>query len=305
MKKKVLFFVYCAVMITGIVLFLIFAPNLLNDDSKIEDNKYANRIQLNCEDDIVLTVGSSVELLDGYLTITPSDCSSQMRTEISSKNSTISGITFKNNIITANSLGTYTIKFLIAKSEYSDASDILTITVVDDDDDTNVEILNNNFTNNTTVNILNIFSFDEMFKNFSVDENEYLTYLSNSVKFTSTGRTEIGLNMFTSYLKFSYKFNILINPQYTACIEISDENNGVLEISAEVGDSFEISYVIVYNSNENESQDISIPSNDSVEILTITSPIITCKCLSKTTSTLTITPSNPYVAPKQLTIVFK
>lgn len=309
MKKKIAFFIYCALVITGIALFLVFAPEIQsfkssNNDSN-SDNYYATKIKLNCNDEIVLSVGSKVELLNGYISVTPSNTKSKIRNEISSKNSTVSGISFEDDTITAKSVGVYTIKFLIAKSSSADLSDSLTINVVDHDQDTNVKMLKNNFTSNTTVDICNIFEFDDMFTSYSILDNENLNYNTGSIEFLSTGKPTIELNLSTNYLNYSYKFDVLITPQYTSSIQIFEENSGIINISAEVGEKFEIGYQIIHNSNENETQEIYIEIlSGNVKIESITSPIISCRCTDISPVTLLISSTNPQVQPKQLTIQF-
>lgn len=307
MKKKIFFFVYCAFMVVGIILFLIFTPKLIQNKTSTQPSQYASKIQLNCNDNIILSVGSSVTLLNNYITVLPTNTISNVRYEISSKNANISGISFYNNIIKANAVGVYTIKFLVKKSETVDIYDSMKISVVDEENDTNVQILNNNFTSNTTVNVSNIFSFDEMFTSYSINDNNYLNYNKNLVEFTSIGQSTINLDLKTNYLLYKYNFNITINSQATSNIQIENENNGILEVNTNIGDTFEIVFRIIYNSSESENQQVLVTTENenSIEILSTNSPVITCKCLSKNSTTLTITPINTSIPPKQLTIIFK
>lgn len=307
MKKKIFFFVYCAFMVVGIILFLIFTPKLMQNKTSTQPSQYASKIQLNCNDNIILSVGSSVTLLNNYITVLPTNTISNVRHEISSKNANISGISFYNNIIKANAVGVYTIKFLVKKSETVDIYDSMKISVVDEENDTNVQILNNNFTSNTTVNVSNIFSFDEMFTSYSINDNNYLNYNKNLVEFTSIGQSTINLNLKTNYLLYKYNFNITINSQATSNIQIENEINGILEVNTNIGDTFEIMFRIIYNSSESENQQVLVTTENenSIEILSTNSPVITCKCLSKNSTTLTITPINTNIPPKQLTIIFK
>lgn len=294
-------------MVVGIILFLIFTPKLIQNKTSTQPSQYASKIQLNCNDNIILSVGSSVTLLNNYITVLPTNTISNVRYEISSKNANISGISFYNNIIKANAVGVYTIKFLVKKSETVDIYDSMKISVVDEENDTNVQILNNNFTSNTTVNVSNIFSFDEMFTSYSINDNNYLNYNKNLVEFTSIGQSTINLDLKTNYLLYKYNFNITINSQATSNIQIENENNGILEVNTNIGDTFEIVFRIIYNSSESENQQVLVTTENenSIEILSTNSPVITCKCLSKNSTTLTITPINTSIPPKQLTIIFK
>lgn len=314
MKKKVFFFLYCVLMIGGLVLFLIFSPKFI-DDNTLKDNKtptennqsYATKIKLNCEDDIVLAVGSSVELKQGYISVEPSNKLKDVKITLTKKSGADNGVNFANDTITATNEGKYLLTFSVLKSSSTEIFDTLTISVVAKEDDNKVKLLNNNFTANTTVNLNEMFAIDAGYEIDSIQNNEHLTCANNQITFNNVGNTNLKLNLNTNYLTYKYNFDVLIKPQITSGIVITGEINGILEIEAEVGEYFEISYYLRNESGEYVVQNAEATMSivGVVDDLQVFAPIITGKVIIKTSVKIIITPTDTSIAIKEINVIFK
>ena len=330
MAKKMWFVLYCVLMIGGIVLFLIFSPKLSNNtelnvneqnEEQPENNKdvnntnnevvenFATKIKLNCEDELVNSVGSSVELLSGFITVEPSKYFAQMTYSLSKVSGAVNGISFANNIISAHAVGRYEIMFSVPKTNKEDINDKLYIQVVAKENDNKVKLINNNFTYNTTIQISEMLEISETYTNYTLENNQFLTYSNNKITFNQIGSSVLKFNINEPYLKYNYSFNFIVNPLASSGIYIEGENNGVLEINGVVGSYFDIYYKVIFNSAEHSNQQIDVSLNNSTIIQTgdnfVLAPLITCKILSKGSVKLTITPEDNLVSPKEIIIIIK
>lgn len=330
MAKKIWFVLYCVLMIGGIVLFLVFSPKLSNNtelnvnepnEEQPENNKgvnntnnevvenFATKIKLNCEDELVVSVGSSVELLTGFITVEPAKYFAQMTYSLSKVSGAVNGISFANNIISAHAVGRYEIMFSVPKTNKEDINDKLYIQVVEKEDDNKVKLKSNNFTYNTTIPISEMLEISETYTNYTLENNQFLTYSNNQITFKQIGSSVLKFSINEPYLKYQYSFNYSVKPLSTSGIYIGNENDGVLEINGEIGEYFDIYYKVIFNSAEHSNQQIDVSLNNSTIIQTgdnfVLAPLITCKILTKGSVKLTITPEDNLVSPKEITIIIK
>jgi len=330
MAKKIWFFLYCVLMIGGIVLFLVFSPNLSNDtelnvnepkEEQTSNNNgninlnsekletFATKIKLNCEDKLVISVGSKVELLSGFVTVEPAKYFNQMTYSLSKVSGAVNGISFANNIISAHAIGRYEIMFSVPKTNKEDINDKLYIQVVEKENDNKVKFKSNNFTLNTIIPLSEILNIDKTYSNYTITNNPLFTYTNNYITFINLGKSTMQFSINQPYLRYNYSFNFTVNPLSSSGIYIEGENNGVLEIIGDVGTYFDICYIVIFNSAEHSNQNIIISLNNSTIIQTgenfILSPLITCKILNKGSVNLTITPEDNLVPAKEISIIIK
>jgi len=330
MAKKIWFFLYCVLMIGGIVLFLVLSPKLSNNtdlnvnepkeeqtsnnngNSNLNSEKletFATKIKLNCEDELVISVGSKVELLSGFITVEPAKYFNQMTSSLSKVSGAVNGISFANNIISAHAVGRYEIMFSVPKTNKEDINDKLYIQVVEKKDDNKVKLKSNNFTFNTTIPLSEVLDISKTYSNYTLANNPLFTYSNNYVTFTSIGNSVLNFNIYQPYLRYNYSFNFTVNPLSSSGIYVEGENNGVLEIVGSIGSYFDIYYIVIFNSAEHSNQQILISLDNSTIIQTdesfVLSPIITCKILNKGSVKLTIAAEDNLVPAKEIIIIIK
>lgn len=310
-KKNVFFFLYCAIMIGALILFLILSPKLIQnkeikDKTGETNSNYATKLKLNCADEIVLSVGSSVELLDNYITVEPQSMYSQVEYTISNKSEQETGISFENNLITANEEGSYSIIFSVKKSEDKQIHDTLKITVVDKSSDTNVKLINNNFTNDTTITINEFLDINEEFINYSISNNQHILYNNNQVQFIDVGNSVLQLNLDNNYLRYYYSFNVLINPKIETSIEIKDLYDGIIQVTTNIEDMFDLEYYFKTDSGEHITQEVTVEIEDETVATLVSNlaPILTFKCLKKSSTKITLASANPNIPAKEFILIF-
>ena len=300
-------------MIGGLIVFLILSPKFLTDkplkdnNSTKENNQYATKIQLNCEDEIILPIGTSVELLNGFVSVEPKSKMSEITYKITNNQGPTNGIVFSNNIITAAEVGKYKLRFSVFKSKTTEIYDTLSITVVLPEDDDKVKLLNNNFTANQTLTLNEIVNINAEFNSCSILSNDYITYANNEVNFKETGKTDLKLHINTAYLSYKYSFEVSIKPQINTGIVVIGEDNGVVEVVTDADGYFEILYYFKNAAGENVPQDavVIVENNPYVGIEEVAAPFINGKCDLKLDTKIIITPTDVLIPPKEIIIIFK
>jgi len=325
-------------MIGGIVLFLIFSPDLTNNsdlksntpsseqpsnpnnnnqnnDNNNQNNNeetpkeeiFATKIQLNCSNSIILSVGTCAELLDGYIYIEPQQYINNLTTSIKVESGVADGISFANNKITALGVGRYVITFYVPKTQYVQIHETLSVRVVAAEDDNKVKLKKNNFVNNTTIHITEMLDINETYTDYFIPSTGNVTYVNNQITFNNEGNSTLQFNINTPYLTYKYNFDFLVKKQITASVVIEGENNGVLEIEKEVGKAFNLVYVIKDGSGEDISQlaKTTVETNDIVEIIDEISPTVIFLVLAKGSAIVTITPMDNEIPPRQILVIIK
>ena len=325
-------------MIGGLVLFLIFSPQLTkddelknknnnsveqpkdpetntpdngneenNEDTQEKEETFATKIKLNCDDDILISVGTSVELTSGFITVEPNIYLKDVTTSITVDSGATKGINFSNNIITANDIGRYTIKFSVPKTNNTFINDSLYIRVVSKEEDNKVKLVSNNFTIDTTIPLSEMLEINSIYSNYTLESNEYYTYSNNQITFNKEGNSNILLSINTNFLIYKYCFGFLVKPKVESTIIVEGENNGILQIEKDINEYFEISYFVKYGSGENIRENVSVQLEDDnvIQVIDIVYPIITFKVLEKSSVKLTLTLTKVDIPPKELTIIIK
>ena len=110
------------------------------------------------------------------------------------------------------------------------------------------------------------------------------------------------LHINSNFLIYKYSFRFLVKPKVESGIVIEGETNGVLELEKNIGDFFEISYIINHNSGENINESISIELDNTnvVEFIEINHPIITFKVVGKASVKLTLESMIAEIPPKEI-----
>lgn len=324
-------------MIGGLVLFLIFSPQLTkssdlktknseaeqpnkpndstgdnqdNDQNNKEEKEeiFATKIKLNCEDDITISIGSSVELLSGFINVEPTKYLSEMTTSLSVESGATNGIEFSNNKITAYAVGRYRIEFIVPKTATTQIYDVLSVRVVEKENDDKVKFVNNNFTNDTTISLSEMVEIDELYQDYSILNNDHITYSNNKITFKNTGSSSLNLTLNSNYIAYNYSFDFSVKPKVTSEIYITGENNGVLEVEPNKIGCFDINYEIKLSSGEHIEQDIKVEFEQGgvIEIVgEITAPVITFRVITKASVKIRIIPTKVDVEPKEILIVIK
>lgn len=210
-------------------------------DTPIEPSEpeeiYATNLTLNCATYIVLTVNEQVKLLDGYITIEPVEALDKLTAGIYDENLNFStGITFNNNLILANRLGKYYIKFSIPTSAEQTITKMITIDVVANDAE---DLINQNIFSLTVgdnKSITEIFTFSPSVTNYSYVFDDKMSLNNNVLTAKEVGESDLTVTYIAGMVEYVYKNTITIKalPVYEFLIKdnlgnvISDFNFDVL-----------------------------------------------------------------------------
>ena len=294
MKKKFwrwVFIIFTIVVIASIAITLVcLVPN--DEDKELDTTPdqelYATSFSLNVPSAITILRNETVQLLDGYMSITPIEAKSLVTYTVKSKSgSNKNGITFVNNTITGKTIGEYEIEFSAKKSASTYYTRIVNINVVDDFEE-HITQEQHSVLIGETKRIDEIFTINK--NNYEITTDSKITYTENSLTAQAVGDSNITFKFTDGYLKYSYHFMITVKdlPEYR--IEVVGIENNIININLDNNDSFQINYAI-YNRNEQKvEQDIEvISSNENVVVKErILYPLIKINVLGKGEATLTI-----------------
>lgn len=268
---------------------------------------YASKLTLNCARQVTISVGNKLELLSNYISVTPSNLITNVAVKITPKNDASSnGIAFANNTITPNSVGVYNVKFSIPKSATGELTDTLVVTVVEANQDTRIIQTKDFSTLNEVIAISSLFTIDTTIDSIYIT-NDNIEFSNNSIKGIAVGNTTLNLKLIDNYFCFNYSFNHTIKsiPEYT--IEIEEENNGVVEIICNVGDTILINYAVLDKNRENIHQNLIAETDETgiATVIMVEDPIIYIQCKSKGSCKLTIKSNTLDLEDKVGTLIFK
>lgn len=271
-------------------------PNIPNENPNDpeDETKYAESITLLCPREITMSINSKVKLLDGFLSIVPSNITDySIEIEPKSVNNE-NGLEINERTITATKTGFYTIYFIVPKTKKTFLKDYLVVEVVS-------ELLDDKITQISSVCEINEeIEIDEL---FTISDTNYVVAISNldvaiitenKFKALKIGEHDIDLSLSKDYISYIYTFPILVKeePNITLDLYIDDEIlTDNLTIEKSVGERFLITYELLENNvlTTNQEIDVEIVYSEAVKIISIKSPIITLECIGKGCVKLIIT----------------
>ena len=341
MKKNfTLFFIYAAVILAGLCLFLVFhnkkgdetPPNNIQqeetednnstdndnnqddssdettEDEEADNTIYATKLTLNCARTIDVSTNSNIEIVGAYLTLEPANAN--LNITITAESGNLNDLTFANNIITTKGKGKYRIKFSSPKSKTAELSDTLVVNVKENLTSlvsANLSVL----TIGDTKNLTDVFDFDSAITNKIVQTDEKISYSNNILTANAIGESSITILYDVGMFRFKFTTTITIKdiPMYK--IILTDMSSGAIingntiEYACEVGKTLHIVYSILNRDEEDVNQFVEIKlDNSTVATYVLTEPKIKVTCLSKGSVNLTIVCANDRDSTLTLTIKF-
>jgi len=336
-KHFTLFFVYVAVIIAGLSLFLIFhnqkeepstsgnssqqeqGSNSNNDsnnnssggsdkDEEVDNTIYATKLTLNCARTIDIRTNSSVEIVGEYLTLIPAN--SNLKITITAESGRQEDLTFINNVITSKGAGKYRIKFHSLKSKTNELSDTLVVNVKEVVPEL-VSLKISYLTIGKFVKLDDVFVFDEVVTSATILTDEKINYENKILYANQVGKSCVTIFYNVGMFKFSYSTFLHIKdiPQYVIFIDDVDIPylmvDNVITVSCEVGSSFFIQYSIKNRDEKFVEQLVVIEiDNEIVATYKLQPPLIKITCLSKGSVNLIITCEDDPESKLKLTINF-
>ncbi len=239
-------------------------------DNAPSEEIYATSFSLNLPNTIIIPVGSSVNLLDCYVNVSPSSMIDKLTYEISSN-----GIEFSNNKIIANTIGLHTIKFKMPKDKSTFHAKTITINVCDASENPHVLLIKNLIINGKSEQINNVFSIsDGVVYKILTDNNVNLN--NNSLTGINVGDAEITFNIEDDFIEYVYKFTLKIKEQPEYSIILNNVDNNLIVLNTNDNDVFHINYQVVDKNEQHVEQQISVVSynTDVVKIESVADDIL-------------------------------
>lgn len=338
MKKRSLLFLYPIVVIVTLVVALVFGIKIkqkyfstnkteiekVEQGDSPEDNTedvenesggeqeesqevYANSLLVNLPTKMNILKGTTVELASGYLQVTPNEMLSKITVNINpTYNSAEDGLSFRNNILYANKVGTYQVKFSVPKSTSEHLTKTISITIFEEKTLAHVNQLRKSVYFNEHLSIADVFSINcEL--DFIVNASDILAIKNGNISLLSTGEGEIEFKFLEDHVVYNYQFKITIKdiPEY--CFVFNDLKDNTIEIDLLQDDIFRIYYQINNRQEEAINQQISAVSQDETiaRIEKIESPFIKIKGLKAGNTKIVLTYLKDTSVTFEITVIVK
>ncbi len=267
-KSKWIFTVASVVIVIAVAIILVLREkyhnktNTVLSDAPSNTDTYATSFSLNLPDTIEMNIGSKLKLKDGYVNVTPSGVLNKLEFDIVPKgNSSRNGISFENNMISANEIGSYSIKFKIPKSDYSFYSKTININVYPMEEEIFIKQKSDSLIIGETKSVYELYTVVTG-KNFTISTDEKIQFLNNYLTALEVGISRITFSCAENFMEFIYDFNLTIKNEPEYQILISNVTNNTKTINMLNNEYSYIYYQIVDRDEKYVTQDIDVESQD-------------------------------------------
>jgi len=241
-----------------------------------------------------MSINSKVKLLDGFLSITPSNIT-DYSIEIEAKSSSNeNGLEINERTITATKTGFYTIYFSVPKTKKTFLKDYLVVEVVSELMDDKITQISSVCELNKEIGIDEIFTISNTNYVVAISNSDVAIITENKFKALKTGEHDIELSLSKDYISYIYTFPILVKEKSNVTLDLYIDDEILtdnLTIEKSVGERFLITYELLENNapTTNQEIDVEIVYGEAVNIINVKSPIITLECIGKGSVKLIIT----------------
>lgn len=263
--KSLIYAIFSVIVIVALAITLIFVPkdkeDLDNNETEIVNQEvYAESFTLNLPATIKILKGTYVTLSSGYYSVVPSELSNKLLTEVEVKNGGVNdGIVFEENKITANNVGSYSIKFKMQKSKSGYFTKSVNIVVFENVQESHVYSNDVQLRVDESKNISDLFTItNEEDCNITTGQNVVLN--DNVLTAKNVGDCDVYFKFTQDYLTYNYKFTLGVLPKPVYSIELVDIANNTINLN--VGSSSHIQFEVKDIFNESVSQLVKAWSSD-------------------------------------------
>ena len=265
MNKRAKVWIYAIISVLAILGLIVALVLIPKDDEPDFDNEsndsptevYATNFQINLPTTIEIPVGQSVKILDGFVSVSPASVLNKLTYELSSN----SGITFSNNVITANEVGYYSLKFKMPKSQSAYFVKTISIVVSQNYDNAHASIINNSIEKGKAQNIYEIFDIENGFS-FNMTSDNKVNISGDTLTGLTVGSSEINLSFVDGYLEYIYSFSIIVKEQPEYQIKLNNVSNNLIIIDISENDVYLINYEVLDKNNQHVTQQILAQSSN-------------------------------------------
>lgn len=262
MKKKALYWLYACIVVVVLALCLVIPKLIKNNEEDLnkgtQTKEYATSFSLNLPDTINIFIGTKINLKAGYVNVTPANMVEKLNVEVKAKeNSSLSGMLFENNQITANDVGKYSLVFKMPKSASTNFSKTISVNVLEEKENSHVYKEINSIEVTKSLEINKVFTIKENVV-FSIMTDNKVSIEEGIIKANSVGQSEIQFVFTEQFVQYIYDFELTIKelPRYQIILKNLSENK--IEININEDDVFQLQYQIIDAGSEDISQDVIV-----------------------------------------------
>lgn len=305
-KKSALYVVYFLGVILLVVLCLIFV--------RANEKDYVNKtikagassgltLKINCPKEIEMVAGSSVKLLDGFISVQPESAklTHTIETDGNSK-----GIECKNNIITAKEIGNYDLIFS-AKSGENTVVGTVKIKVAKQGESIDINKIRGSVTMGKSLDVTELFNIVNKVNLMKFENLVNIRYSNGEFTPTAVGLASVDAVFIYDFLEIRHHFTFEVKdyPQYR--MEILYPTTDTVYVRCEIGDIFTIQYQIFNRDYDDVDQivDVSIENAKVAEKFRNSSPFVKILCKAKGETKVTLVYLIDTTIRKTITIVFE
>jgi hypothetical protein len=282
--KKWIFTVFVIVVFVAILTALVLVQRNKNNT---DEKTYAKSLYVNLPSTIIMLKGTKAELMSGYVSVSPNEMMSELNIEVTNNIENSNGLVLQNNVLSANYVGEYTIKFSIPKSETQKLTRSISVIVHDEETYAHVYKNQNSIIVGESNSIFNLCTFNS--NNHQIETYSNLILNGNIITPQEVGSSSITFSFQDDYIKYFYELSFITKdvPQFEIVLE--GATNNTLTLSA--GSVTYINYEVKNREEGDIEQEVFVVSADEsiIEILNFVSPNIKVKANNAGETTITIT----------------
>ena len=202
-----------AILAVAITLVLVPQNDEPNKGNDIPPNTetYATAFSVNIPSTIKMPIGSKINFLEGFVTVSPSSVINKLEIEEFNGDE----ICFENNTLVANAIGNYSLKFKMPKSKTTYFSKTISIVVCDVIENDQISLIKNSIEITSSVRIDQMFLIADNLS-YVLTTDDKISCENNILTANQIGESMIKFSVVENYLQFIYDFNVNVieQPEY-------------------------------------------------------------------------------------------
>lgn len=263
--------------------------NTNNNTPEIEPDTqiYATELVLNLPETIDILLNNKIELLDGFVTVVPTEAKSKISYSISSYYTTdLNGLKLEGNTLVGLKVDTYKLNVSVPKKTGNITKSVI-IRVYEDKQNSHITQIKNTAIVGDNLNIDTYFQFNSNLS-YTIKHNGLINFSDNKIIPLSAGISNLKFELVSGYIKYFYNFELIIKdvPEYH--IVVNDLIDNTLHVGINKAEF--INFVVKNRAEESVNQPVNITIGDETianyEFLEY--PLIKIKAKAKGNTTLTI-----------------
>ena len=327
-KKSLSFLFYCLIVAAVIIGLLVFnrddkqnkynstdiqtetpnnsADNIPNNNQNSNTESYATELTLNLPETINILINTKIKLLDGFVTVVPTELKSKINLSISSYyTEDLNGLKIDGLTLTALKADTYKLNVSVPKKIGNITKSVI-INVYEEKENSHISQIKNNATIGENLSIDTYFNIKNN-ADYILKTDTLINFTNNEIIPIKAGTSNLTFEFESSFVTYIYNFNLTIKNQPEYYIKIIDLENNTLIIEKDNTTYGYINYSIKNREEESVNQAVIITIDDESIVVKDKEigTLIKIKAMLKGTTYITITCVNDPTIFTVVTVIVK